>query len=76
MRILLFDVFNRCSLVQLKKIGTSKHLLLRKTNVLKISIFLERKFEEILRKYEEQKGQGLFGETFILGLSLFSHWLF
>ena len=51
MSAVLLDVFNRCSLVQLRKeidkVSNFKHLLLRKTDVPKTSIFSERKFEEI-----------------------------
>ena len=42
--VLLFDVFNGC-LVQINRYV--KHLLLRKTDVLKTSILSERKFEDM-----------------------------
>ena len=43
--VVLFDVFNGCS-ISIKEINV-KHLLLRKTDILKTSIFSERKFEEM-----------------------------
>ena len=42
-----------------------KHLLLRKSGVLKIIILAERKFEEMHYLW---RVQGIFGETFILAL--------
>ena len=50
MSVLLFDVFNGCSTSIKEMVNMErnvKHLLLRKTDVLKTSIFLERKFEEM-----------------------------
>ena len=47
MYILLFDIFNWCSLFSSIKERFVKHLLLRKTDVLKTSILSERKFEEM-----------------------------
>ena len=48
MYVLLFDIFNGCSLVQLKKKNRYvKHLLLRKPDVLKTSILSERKFDKM-----------------------------
>ena len=44
------------------------HLLLRKINVLKTSISLERKFENVLT-LKSTKMQGIFGGTFIFTLS-------
>ena len=41
-----------------------KHLLLRKTDVLKTSIFSERKFEE-MHNFKEQKGACMFGDFYI-----------
>ena len=52
MSVLLFDVLNGCS-SSIKEINRSimerdvKHWPLRKTDVLKTSIFLKRKFEEM-----------------------------
>ena len=52
MSVLLFDLFNGCS-CSIKEInrliwrGMSSHLLLRKTDVRKTSIFSKRKFEEM-----------------------------
>ena len=52
MYVLLFDTFNGCS-SSIKEIQwvnmerNVKHLLLRKTDVLKTSILSERKFEEM-----------------------------
>ena len=46
----LFDVFNRRSIEEINRLlrkGMSNHLLLRKTDVLKTSIFSKRKYEEI-----------------------------
>ena len=50
-----------------------KHLLLRKTNVLK-KVFWERKFEEMhfLKGKKGKKLQGIFGGTFIFSLSSFA----
>ena len=39
-----------------------KHLLLRKTDVLKTSIFSEGKFEENALTFNSKKVQGIFGE--------------
>ena len=50
MSVLLFDVFNGCSTSIKEMVNMErnvKHLLLRKTDVLKTSIFSERKFEEM-----------------------------
>ena len=54
MCVLLFDVFNGCSTsvkeinwLKYGKARNVKHLLLRKTDTLKVSIFLEIEFEEI-----------------------------
>ena len=47
-----------------------KHLLLRRTDVLKTSIFSEGKFEENALTFKSKKVQGIFGGgTFILALS-------
>ena len=57
MCVLLFDVF--------------KHLLLRKTDVLKTcwkSKFLGKKIWRNAQALKSKKGQGLFGEKFILTL--------
>ena len=57
MRVLLFDVF--------------KHLLLRKTDVLKTcrkSKFLGKKIWRNALALKSKKVQGIFGETFILAL--------
>ena len=48
-----------------------KHLLLRETDVLKTSILSERKFKGMVY-FEEEKVQGIFGETFIFGIIAFS----
>ena len=71
MCVLLFNVFNRYSLVQLKKYRNVKHVLLRKSDFLKIC--RERKFpgKKIWRNalaLKSKKVQGLFGEMFILAL--------
>ena len=60
MCVLLFDVFNRCSLI--------KHLLLRKTDVLKSLIFSERKFEE-QKGTRYIRGNGYFGIIVFICLS-------
>ena len=44
-----------------------EHLLLRKT-IFKTSIFSERNLKKCTN-FEEQKGTGIFGETFILASS-------
>ena len=57
MYVLLFDVF--------------KHLLLRKTDVLKTcrkSKFLEKKIWRNAQALKSKKVQGIFGKTFILAL--------
>ena len=51
--VLLFYIFNRCSIKEINRYV--KHLLLRKTDVLKTSILSERKLEECT-SFEEQKG--------------------
>ena len=45
-----------------------KHLLLRKTDVLKTSIFSEKKFEKMHLTLKSKKAEGIFGETLILAL--------
>ena len=48
MYVLLFDIFNGCSCSSIKEINWYvRHLLLRKTDILKTSILSERKFEEM-----------------------------
>ena len=52
MRVLLFDVFNGCStsITEINRLIIERnveHLLLRKTDVLKPSIFSKRNFEEM-----------------------------
>ena len=73
MCVLLFDVFNGCSLV--KKINRYilkvKHLLLRKTDVLKTcqkGKLLRKKIWRNGLALKSKKVQGIFGETFILTL--------
>ena len=73
MCVLIFDVFNGFSFV--KKINWQrnvKHLLLRKTDVLKIcrkSKFLGKKMWRNALPLKSKKVKGIFGEKFILGLS-------
>ena len=65
MCVLLFDVFNRCSLVSVK------HLLLRKTDVLNTcrkSKFLEKKIRRSGIALKSKKVQNIFGKVFILAL--------
>ena len=63
--VILFDIFNGCFLVQLNKLIVVKHLLLRKTDVLKTLILLERKFEDMhylrrAKRYKVYLGKCLF----------------
>ena len=48
-----------------------KHLLLRKTEVLKTSIFLQRKFEKYT-KFEEQKSTSYIRGNVYIGITVFS----
>ena len=64
--VLLIDIFNGCSLVLIKEINRYvKHFLLRKTDILKTSVFSERKFEEMsylwrANRYKVYSGKRLF----------------
>ena len=50
-----------------------KHLLLRKTHVLKSSIFSKRKFEEMHTSFEEQQGTTYIREKGYFSFIVFSY---
>ena len=69
MNVYLLDVFNGCK--EINRWRNVKHLLLRKSDVLKTcgsSKFLGKKIWRNALALKSKKIQGIFGETFILAL--------
>ena len=76
MCILLFDVFNWCSLITLRKkikkysnIKRQTFTIKKNWEKLKIFYFLEKKIWRNALALKSKKVQGISGETFILALS-------
>ena len=71
MSVILFNVFNGCSspIKEINRLTSNvKHLLLRKTDILKTSsifCFLRKKIWRSVLALKSKKVQGIFGDTFI-----------